>query len=104
MTVYIIAFCLYSLGYALRYWAIKHLKENFSVRIKEPDYVVITGPYKFCKHPMYVGSVLMLTGITLVSLHLAIVVLSIMFFIDRATRENEVIERKIKNGCVSDRK
>ena len=65
-----------------------HLGENFSLAIKEPEYIVTTGPYRFAKHPMYIGSVMVIVGVSILSVHIAVIIVSILFFADRAMREN----------------
>ena len=50
------------IGFAL--WGLLHLRRNFSVFVEVRD-VVTTGPYRFVRHPLYVGEILMVLGLLL---------------------------------------
>ncbi|MCA0972562.1 isoprenylcysteine carboxylmethyltransferase family protein [Halobacillus litoralis] len=58
---------LYASGVALRYWGILHLKDQFTrdVSVKRGDKLVSTGPYRFLRHPLYTGLVLIVIGFCL---------------------------------------
>jgi protein-S-isoprenylcysteine O-methyltransferase Ste14 len=58
---------LFALGLALRNWAALTLGDFFSlnVTIFERHELIISGPYRFCRHPAYFGSLLQIIGLTL---------------------------------------
>lgn len=60
-------FILYACGVGLRYWGILHLKEQFTrnVSVQRGDHLVSTGPYKWLRHPLYTGLVLIIVGFCL---------------------------------------
>ncbi|QQR85397.1 MAG: isoprenylcysteine carboxylmethyltransferase family protein [Flavobacteriales bacterium] len=54
-------------GTAFRLWAIRTLKNNFSatVRIKQDQQLVTSGPYRWLRHPSYTGAWLAMFGAAL---------------------------------------
>lgn len=52
-------------GIALRWWAMRTLGRyfTFTVMTSADQPVITTGPYRFVRHPSYVGGLLALTGI-----------------------------------------
>ena len=51
-------------GIAIALWGLLHLRRNFSVYVEVRN-VVTTGPYRFIRHPLYVGEILMVLGLLL---------------------------------------
>jgi len=51
-------------GLALRIWAMQHLGRYYSrtLRIQDDQHVVDDGPYRYVRHPGYLGSILVWTG------------------------------------------
>jgi protein-S-isoprenylcysteine O-methyltransferase Ste14 len=51
-------------GVAIAFWARWHLGANWSgvVTLKEGHELIRTGPYRFVRHPIYTGMLLMLVG------------------------------------------
>lgn len=58
---------LFALGLALRNWAAHTLGDFFSlnVTIFERQELITRGPYRYCRHPAYSGSLLQIIGLTL---------------------------------------
>lgn len=58
---------LYALGITFRYWGILHLRHQFTrhVVVRESDQLVSTGPYRFLRHPLYTGLLLITLGFAL---------------------------------------
>ncbi len=56
-------------GAGLAIWARAHLSENWGIpmAVKQKPELVISGPYKFVRHPIYTGFILGLIGSTLAS-------------------------------------
>lgn len=54
-------------GTTFRLWAIRTLKNNFSatVRIKQGQQLVTSGPYRWLRHPSYTGAWLAMIGAAL---------------------------------------
>jgi protein-S-isoprenylcysteine O-methyltransferase Ste14 len=52
------------LGAFLAVIGLLYLRRNFSVFVEVRD-VVLHGPYRFCRHPLYAGEIAMLVGIIL---------------------------------------
>ena len=51
-------------GLALSLWALWHLRSSFSI-LAEARRVVRTGPYRFVRHPLYLGEALTMLGLCL---------------------------------------
>ncbi|WP_241657215.1 methyltransferase family protein [Halobacillus salinus] len=58
---------IYAIGVGLRYWGILHLKDQFTrdVSVQKGDKLVSTGPYKWLRHPLYTGLLLIVIGFCL---------------------------------------
>jgi len=54
-----------------RWWAIKTLKNEWTIHLndskKEKAILTRTGPYKYIRHPIYLGAILDLIGLALIS-------------------------------------
>lgn len=62
---------LFVLGMSLRFWAMFHLRRAGVLdceRIQIPTFRVKSGPYRLCGHPMYLGSVMVLSGVGMIGL------------------------------------
>jgi protein-S-isoprenylcysteine O-methyltransferase Ste14 len=59
---------LFCLGFAGMHWAEASLEKQFSVyvTIQEDHKLVTDGPYRYLRHPRYLGIILLTTGISLV--------------------------------------
>jgi protein-S-isoprenylcysteine O-methyltransferase Ste14 len=91
----IVAISLLILGYTIRMMAITANK-GFSLSVKKPDILCTTGIYKYVRHPAYVGSILMLTGLYIVSPILAFTYLVFVLFFIRALSEEQILEFTFK--------
>jgi len=88
-----IGFVLYVSGFILSTWGILTLRLSFSV-LPEKRKIVHNGPYRFVKHPIYLGYSLMTIGQSLASGYAALwvgSVLSSLLFIWRASNESKVL-------------
>ena len=56
-----------AVGLALRTWAMQHLGRYYSrtLRVQDEQHVVDDGPYRYVRHPGYLGSILVWTGAAL---------------------------------------
>jgi len=59
---------LFALGLALRAWSAYTLGDFFSINVTifEGHKLIIKGPYRYCRHPAYFGSLLQVIGLILV--------------------------------------
>jgi protein-S-isoprenylcysteine O-methyltransferase Ste14 len=76
------------LGEAIRVWAAGHLEKSREV--------TTSGPYRFSRHPLYVGSTVMAAGVAVAARHpavWAIVVLYVVVMIGSAIRSEEAFLR-----------
>lgn len=65
--VRVCGFCIYVLGFILRFYSIFYLGRFFttSVTIAADHRVVDSGPYRFIRHPSYTGMLMLYLGICL---------------------------------------
>jgi protein-S-isoprenylcysteine O-methyltransferase len=87
-------------GLALRSWAVQTLGSFFTVHVQILDNhkVVTDGPYRYLRHPGYVGALLLYLGLLLFvgsywSLLTSIVILPIIFLYRVRVEERVLIER-----------
>ena len=78
------------IGYILRFYAMRCLK-NFSLELNMQKKIVKTGAYRYIRHPSYVGSVLVIAGLSLLYLPLAVTYLAFAFFLSRAINEEQIL-------------
>lgn len=95
----VLGYSLFFLGVALSGWAIAHLKRSFLGNVAPmPGPLVTTGPYKYIRHPVYLGMFLSVLGIAFALLSLwgllALLVLFVPAGIWRARLEEEALAQK----------
>jgi protein-S-isoprenylcysteine O-methyltransferase Ste14 len=94
-------------GEALRIWAAGHLEKGREV--------TSSGPYRWMRHPLYVGSTLMGLGLAIASAHMAVVALVafyLLVFMTAAIRSEDLwlakrfggTYERYRGGAVSDRR
>lgn len=71
ITQQMIGLTLYIAGVSLRYWGILHLRHQFTrhVVVRPEDELVSSGPYRYLRHPLYTGLLLITFGFSLYFLH-----------------------------------
>ncbi len=52
---------LFLAGLGLRCWAQRHLK--YRLRSGGEHHLAVTGPFAYCRNPVYIGNLLLLTGV-----------------------------------------
>lgn len=62
----VIGFAIGFFGAAFSIWAIRHLKHSFGLRTAVRQ-LVTTGPYRRIRHPLYVGEIIHIFGIAVLS-------------------------------------
>jgi protein-S-isoprenylcysteine O-methyltransferase len=93
----VICIVLMVVGLSIRWWAIAVLGRYFTtnVAVQEQQPVIRTGPYRFVRHPSYVGSLLALAGLGVVMHNwLSIVVLLVpvtLVFLNRIAVEERAL-------------
>jgi len=78
-------------GYALAIWAYCHLGRSFAILVSVRK-VVLSGPYVYVRHPIYLGYVIELCGLLLANSSIAMLLLGagfLMFLLWRARIEEE---------------
>jgi protein-S-isoprenylcysteine O-methyltransferase len=79
------------LGNIIRYMGIRELKRNFSPYLKRPDEIITTGIYRIMRHPCYIGSIIFVAGVGLISLYFALLIVCVTFYIDRIFLEESIM-------------
>lgn len=94
---------LFNAGLGLRLWSIwhllkaKHNKLSIAAIIKPPGGWITSGPYRYLRHPMYLGTLMMLAGIGCVALSYPGLVLftpAVPHLAARVVAENALIARE----------
>lgn len=88
---YIIGATLIFIGMSIRIWAISSMNGHFSMKIKVPDSLCTKGAYKYVRHPSYVGSLLVLSGVSIINPVLGICYLAFAFFLARTVQEEMIL-------------
>jgi len=97
LAIVLLADVLLLAGIVLRIWAIVHLGKFFTVDvgIQQGHHVVQDGPYRFVRHPSYLGSMLALTGLACLTFNwlgfLIILVCSLVAYSLRISVEEKVL-------------
>jgi protein-S-isoprenylcysteine O-methyltransferase len=70
-TFYVIGLSLFLLGLIIRWIAIIHLGRFFTVNVAIADdhQLIVTGPYRYVRHPSYTGTLLIFLGFGLCTLN-----------------------------------
>lgn len=82
------------LGGLIRVLAYRRLGVNFTIPLKVPTTIETGGLYKYTRHPMYLGSLLMILGLSLIEPVVGILFMSLGVFIDRVGREETILNIK----------
>ena len=85
------ALALSIIGYAIALWGLANLGRSFAIMVAARG-MVTAGPYKYVRHPMYLGYLFELTGLLLASACLGMLLLGagfIFLMVTRAQLEEE---------------
>ena len=66
---------------------------GFSMKIKTPDKLCTEGAYKYVRHPSYIGSLFVLSGVSIVNPVAGICYLAFAFFLSRAVQEEMILSQ-----------
>lgn len=85
-----------AIGLLIRGIAIYQMRKNNIWKVINPREFVRGGIYKYIRHPMYAGAILMASSLTQMSLHnigftILFTVFVVSFCVDRADREEELM-------------
>lgn len=96
-TVAVVTLVIMLVGFALRFWAIRTLGKYFTMHldIHDDHKVICSGPYKYFRHPSYVGAFLTYMGTSIflhswISAIVAAIILPIAW-IKRMNHEEEML-------------
>lgn len=100
--IYIIADIITVLGLIIMLWARKSLGKNWSANIvlKENHKLITKGPYKYVRHPIYSGLILMILGTVIYINTLAFLIFFIIFFLGafyKTQKEEELLFNNFSN-------
>ena len=68
------------LGFLIRLWATKHIGRRMPWMKKKGKKLIKTGPYAIVRNPLYIGNIIIATGLSLLSELIWIVPLIILYF------------------------
>ena len=88
-----IAIVLLSMGVLIRLVAMLTLGRQFSFMLVPQAVINTDGIYRRVRHPSYVGTMLMLAGVALLSPVIAVMWMAYMFFLSRAVMEEQILSR-----------
>lgn len=91
------------IGLTIRVVAIRTLKKNFTLYLGIPTNIQTTGIYKYIRHPSYLGSLIYILGLCLVSPVLGIMQLALAFFLARIQEEEKFLNTFIVYGDYKNR-
>ena len=78
-------------GFTLRIAAIRTLRDCFTLQLGVPQRIVTSGLYRWVRHPSYLGSLIMIVGLSLVCIYLALAYLAFVFFMARIVEEEAIL-------------
>lgn len=89
-------------GLLLMIWALRHLRENFSPchNAKIPQKRILTGPYQYVSHPIYLANFLQFIGITIANpdlFFISALILQIIFYSFAIRDENKALDKKFSS-------
>jgi protein-S-isoprenylcysteine O-methyltransferase Ste14 len=79
------------IGYSIAIWAIFYLRRSFSIFVSVRE-ITLKGPYAYVRHPIYLGYLFDLCGITLAGFSIAVLFLGcgfVLLLVARARMEEE---------------
>jgi protein-S-isoprenylcysteine O-methyltransferase Ste14 len=91
------------IGFFLMNWSVIFLDKQFSIEVTIQDNhkLVTNGPYRYIRHPRYLGIILFLSGISLVFLSLIaliLVLITIIVLLWRIRDEEKLMFREFKEA------
>ncbi|KAF0146104.1 MAG: Isoprenylcysteine carboxyl methyltransferase [Nitrospirae bacterium] len=99
-----------SAGLLIRIWAVIHLGKSFSYDVKKPEAgkFIKTGPYRFTRHPAYLGILILgsLPGLILGSIpgFVGMLLTTLVPVIIRAKSEDELLEAEFGEDYIKYKK
>ena len=90
-----VAFGFMLAGTVLAFWSAWHLGRSFSL-LPQARRLVTTGPYRFVRHPIYLGGLLITVGEVWLRLSPLVLVLNLIFVVAQLVRlryEDEILNR-----------
>ena len=99
----LLGFSFYAVGLSLSFISTIYLRSSFSV-LPERRKIITAGPYRYIRHPIYVGYVLMSFGQSLAVGNMYIYagwVLSTLLYYGRSRREDGVLYGKVPSKSMS---
>lgn len=91
---FVIGIVCVGLGLVVRLIALKKLGGDFSMFLKVPSRIETGGLYKYSRHPLYFGSLLMVLGLSLIEPVAGIMYTGLGVAIDRIGREETILNIK----------
>jgi protein-S-isoprenylcysteine O-methyltransferase Ste14 len=91
----VIGLLLIFIGLLIRIIAMRTLKRCFSLQLNSQLNIITTGIYKYIRHPSYIGTLLIILGLSIIYIPLAVIYLAFIFFLSRAINEEQILSSNI---------
>jgi protein-S-isoprenylcysteine O-methyltransferase Ste14 len=79
-------------GLILRGLSVWQLGDGFSLQLKKPKKLETKGIYRLMRHPSYLGSLMIISGLSLINGVFGVLAISMSFFLERITDEEQIID------------
>jgi protein-S-isoprenylcysteine O-methyltransferase Ste14 len=79
------------IGLAIRIWAIRAMNGRFTLQVRPVEKLCTSGPYRLIRHPAYLGTWIVIIGLSLVHVLAGIAYIAFLFFLARAIQEEMLL-------------
>lgn len=79
------------MGLILRFYCLRYLRTDFRTELRMPHRFRFGGPYRYIRHPSYLGSLMVLGGLLILDVRIAFFYLAYVFYLARATDEEKIL-------------
>jgi protein-S-isoprenylcysteine O-methyltransferase Ste14 len=70
------------------------MQGSFTMLVSNPNQIVTTGAYRYVRHPCYLGSLMTILGLSILSPAAGVVSIAWMFFLSRIINEEAILSQR----------